>query len=258
MIQSVRRAAAILHTFGDGEPELRVGELSRRLSLHKSTVSRILSTLEQEGLVERVTDATGRRGDKYRLGFEFARLAAHISHFSDVRSVAQPFLHELAEQSKETVHLAVLDGVQVINVVQISGTHLIRDTNWVGRRTPLHAVANGKALLAFLPERDIQRIFAEPLQRFTANTITSKAKLRLELARIRRQGYAQARGEIEEGLNAVAAPLFDRSGQVVAAISVSGPAYRLKPSKLRELGELTRSIADQISARLGYVRNSSI
>lgn len=258
MIQSVRRAAAILHTFGDGSPELGVGDLSRRLALHKSTVSRILSTLEQEGLVERITDASGRRGDKYRLGFELARLAANVSHFSDVRSAAHPLLHELAEQSKETVHLAVLDGVQVINVIQISGTHLIRDTNWVGRRTPLHPVANGKALLAFLPERDIKRILAEPLQRYTENTITSKAKLRLELERIRRQGYAQARGEIEEGLNAVAAPVFDRNGHVVAAISVSGPAYRLKPSKLRELGELTRSFADRISARLGYNGNSSI
>ena len=245
-IQSVQRAASILRAFGEGASELGVGELSRRLALHKSTVSRLLSTLEGEGLVERVVP-----GDKYRLGFEFARLAGQVPHFGDVRAIAQPLLRELADASHETVHLAVRDGDQVINVEQISGAHLVRDTNWVGRRTPFHCVANGKALLAFFPEADIKRLTAQPLERFTPRTITNKTELRAELARVRRLGYAQARGEIEEGLNAVAAPVFDKNGQVIAAVSVSGPAYRLTPTRLRTMGELVKRYAQRISKRLG-------
>lgn len=245
-IQSVRRAAAILRAFGEGAPELGVGELSRRLALHKSTVSRLLSTLELEGLVERVLP-----GDKYRLGFEFARLAGQVPHFGDVRAVAQPFLRRLAAEAHETVHLAVRDGDEVINVEQISGAHLVRDTDWVGRRTPFYCVANGKALLAFCSEAEIGRLTAH-LHKFTARTITDKKALRAELERVRRIGYAQARGEIEEGLNTVAAPIFDKSGQVVAAVSVSGPAYRLTPTRMRAMGAVVKAYAAQISHRLGW------
>lgn len=251
VIQSVQRAAAILRALGDEADELGVGELSRRLDLHKSTVSRLLSTLEREGLVERVEP-----GDKYRLGFEFARLAGRVPHFGDVRRAALSLLHELAASSNETVHLAVRDGDQVINVEQISSTHLVRDTNWVGRRTPFHCVANGKALLAFLPEKEVKRLLAGRLKPFTPRTITNKAALWAELARVRKRGYAEARGEIEEGLNAVAAPVFDAEGRVVAAVSVSGPAYRLKPARMRALGELTKACARQISARLGFASHS--
>jgi DNA-binding IclR family transcriptional regulator len=244
-IQSVQRAAAILRAFGGGAPELGVGELSRQLALHKSTVSRLLSTLEYEGLVERVEP-----GDKYRLGFEFARLAGKVPHFADLRTVARPLLHSLARAANETVHLAVRDGDSVINLEQISGAHLVRDTNWVGRRTPFHCVANGKALLAYFSASDVERLTAGPLTRFTPRTITDRAGLRRELEWVRRHGYAQARGEVEEGLNAVAAPVFDPRGHIVAAVSVSGPAYRLRPSLMRALGELTKSYAAQISMRL--------
>src|SRR5262245_26396171 len=158
-IQSVRRAAWLLKAF-DGAAELGVSELSRKVKLHKSTVSRLLSTLEQEGLLERTSS-----GEKYRLGFELLRLAGQVTHFGDLRSIAQPVLAELAELSRETVHLAVLDGDEVINIEQVSGPHLVRDTNWVGRRTPLHCVATGKALLAWRPAAEIARMLAQPLAR---------------------------------------------------------------------------------------------
>ena len=246
-IQAVKRAAAVLRAFDNGSPELGVSELSRRVHLHKSTVSRLLTTLEREGFVERIAPS-----DKYRLGFEFARLAGQVSHFGDVRAAAQPFLAELAENSRETVHLAVRDGDAVMNVEQISGSHLVRDTNWVGRRTPLHCVANGKVLLAFDSPSEIARILSKPLNRFTNRTITSKIALRAEVAQIRRRGYATARGEIEEGLNAVAAPVFNQTGKVVATVSISGPSYRLNSDQLRKFGAMTIATAQKISARLGY------
>jgi DNA-binding IclR family transcriptional regulator len=245
-VQSVRRAAALLRAFGGGAGELGVSELGRRLDLHKSTVSRLLATLESEGLLERAPGS-----DKYRLGHEILRLAGQMQPGGDVRTVARPFLVELAEATRETTNLAVLDGAEAHNVDQVSGPHLVRIGNWVGRRTPLHCVANGKALLAFQPAEDIQRLTAGPLSGFTPNTITEPAALRAELAEARRQGYAAALGEIEDGLNAVAAPVFGAAGRVLAAISVSGPAYRVTPERIPEFAALTVEAARKASARLG-------
>lgn len=248
LIQSVQRAATLLKAFAGGAPEQGVTELSRAVNLHKSTVSRLLATLEREGLVERVPGA-----EKYRLGFEIVRLAGQAPHFHDLRSAAQPILDRLADDSRETVNLAVLDDDEVVNVQQVSGPHLVRDVNWVGRRTPLNCVANGKALLAYQPSDTIERVLSGPLPRFTARTITNQERLRAELAQVRAQGYAVALGEIEEGLHAVAAPVRNATGQVIAAVSVSGPAYRVTPDRIAALGELTTRAADTLSERLGHV-----
>jgi DNA-binding IclR family transcriptional regulator len=210
-------------------------------------VSRLLATLESEGLLERAPGT-----EKYRLGHEILRLAGQAAHLGDVRSVARPVLVELAEVSRETANLAVLEGTQVHNVDQVSGPHLVRIGNWVGRRTPPHCVANGKALLAYQPSAEIERLLEAPLEVFTPHTITDPAALRAELALVRAQGYASAVGEIEDGLNAVAAPVYDAAGQVSAAVSVSGPAYRVTAERIPELAQLTRAAAAKISARLGY------
>jgi len=247
LIQSVQRATRLLKAFDNGPAELGVMELSRRVDLHKSTVSRLLATLEREGLIERVP-AT----DKYRLGFLLVRLAGQVMHFGDVREAARPVLVELSERSHETVHLAVLDGDEVVNVEQIAGPHMVREANWVGRRTPLNCVANGKALLAFQPAPTIERILSGPLPRYTEQTITDPQRLRRDLARARERGYAQALGEIEEGLNAVAAPVRDAAGAIVAAVSVSGPAYRVTADRIPDLGAQVIAAAGQISARLGF------
>jgi DNA-binding IclR family transcriptional regulator len=248
MIQSVQRATRLLRAFESGPVEQGVSELSRRVALHKSTVSRLLATLEREGLLDRVPET-----DKYRLGFGLVRLAGRVSHFRDVRATARPVLLALTARTRETVNLAVLDGDHVVNVEQLSGPHLVRDTNWVGRRTPLHCVANGKALLAACAPPDVERILSGPLPRFTERTIADPQALRRELAAVRERGYAQALGEIEEGLNAVAAPVRDAAGAVIAAVSVSGPAYRVTADRIAELGALVAAAAAEISDRLGFV-----
>jgi DNA-binding IclR family transcriptional regulator len=245
LIQSVQRAAAVLKAFDQSAPELGVTELGRKIHLHKSTVSRLLATLELEGLVERVPGT-----EKYRLGFEFVRMAGQVTHFNDVRAAARPVLDTLAEVSGETINLAVLDDDEVINVEQTSGPHMVGVANWVGRRTPLHCVANGKVLLAFRPNAEIERMLAQPLARFTERTITDPEQLRAELARVRERGYAVALGEIEQGLNAVAAPIQAGDGVIVAAVSVSGPAYRVTPARVAALAELTVGAADKISRRI--------
>ena len=235
----------MLKAFGQAAPEMGVTELGRKVNLHKSTVSRLLATLETEGLVERVPGT-----DKYRLGIEFARLAGQVSHFNDLRAVARPILHALADSSRETVNLAVLVGDEVVNVEQVAGPHLVGATNWVGRRTPLHCVANGKGLLAFRPAGEIERVLAAPLQGFTERTITDPAVLRAELARVRERGYATAIGEIEDGLNAVAAPVMSSSGSLVGAVSIFGPSYRVTPERFAALGELVIGAARAVSARM--------
>ncbi len=247
-IQSVRRAALLLRAFGAGSGELGVSELARRVQLHKSTVSRLLATLESEGLLER---APG--GEKYRLGSEIRRLAGQAPHLGDLRAVARPFLVELGAATHETINLAVLDGDRAHNIDQESSPHLVRIGNWVGRHTPLHCVANGKALLAFRPAEEIERLTAGPLERFTPKTIVDPAALRADLERVRQLGYATAQGEIEEGLDAVAAPIWDQTGRVVAALSVSAPSYRLTPAQLPRFGVLTRQVADRLSRQLGYL-----
>lgn len=246
-IQSVQRAIALLVALGEHAPGLGVAELSRQVKLHKSTVSRLLATLHRAGLVERASGS-----EKYQIGYELVRLANHAPRLINLRASAMPFLRDLANRSQETVHLAVLDDLQVMNIEQISGAHLIGDTNWVGRRTPLHCVANGKALIAFSSEREFNRLLSGRLKRFTRRTITRKRSLRADLMRVRKLGYASARGEIEEGLYAVAAPVRGRNGQVVAAVSVSGPAYRMTGKRMSDLGKLSIQAAAKISERLGY------
>ena len=245
-VQSVKRAATILRMFGQDSPELGVSEVGRRLHLHKSTASRLLATLESEGFVERVPDS-----EKYRLGLKLLRLAGQTPRFSDLRSIALPLLRELAERSGETVNLAVSDDDAVVNIEQVSGPHMVAGTNWIGRRTPLHCVANGKILLALRSRADIDRVLAAPLVRSTARTLTGKTALRADLARARVQGYAVALGEIEEGLHAVAAAIRDAQGRAIAAVSVSGPSYRMPPSAIESFGRMSVETAERISARLG-------
>lgn len=246
LIQSIQRAVSLLKAFDGEQAELGVSELGRMIGLPKSTVARMLATLEHEGLVERVPDS-----DKYRLGFLLVRLAGRVGHFIDLRAAAQPVLLRLSERSQESVHVGVRDGDEVVNVVQLPGPHRIHETNWLGRRTPLHCAANGKAILAFQPEPLIARILAGPLPRITAQTITDPRLIRAELAETRERGYARTIGEVEAGLNGVAAPIRNSAGAAFAAVSVSGPSYRVTPDRLTALGELVIAAAAAISERLG-------
>jgi IclR family acetate operon transcriptional repressor len=235
-VETVRRAIALLRCYSLEHPELGVTELSHRLKVHKSTVSRLLSTLQSESLVIKNPE-TGR----YRLGVGLIELASLAMLDSDVRSIARPMLSKLAEETNETVNLAVLDGHEVVNVELIQPlARRVSNYGWVGRRTPLHASSTGKALIADLPESSWDEVLAGPLTEYTEHTITDPDALRAELMRVRKLGYAMGLEELEIGLNAVAAPVCDHAGQVVAAVSTAGPSYRLS----RELIE--HSVASRV------------
>jgi DNA-binding IclR family transcriptional regulator len=246
-VQSLDRALDILKLLGT-EPEMRVTDLARRLEVHKSTAFRLLSTLQEHGLVEQNPTT-----EKYRLGYGLVRLASAVVGEIDLARASRPVLEELANRTSETVNLAILQGDQVINIDQIAAPNLVVNVNWVGKQTPLHCTSNGKVLLAFLPEAERIRLLDQPLQRFTPRTITDVKTLEKQLARVRDEGWAFTLEELEVGLNAVAAPVCGTDGLVRAAVSVAGPSYRVTPQRLNDLGTMTKEAGEAISQRMGYI-----
>src|SRR4051812_30877335 len=246
-IQSVERAVAVLKLFGESEPELGVSELARRLNLHKSTVSRLLSTLEAGGFVQQ-----DPRNGRYRLGLQLATLAGLALTQYELRDVARPMLQELATLTGETITLSVLDGTEAVNIDQVLAPQPVKHLGWIGRRLPLHCTAAGKPILAYLPSAALDRYLSRPLLRFTARTVTNPLLVQRELEGIRARGFAVAREEYETELCAVGAAVRDHRGDVVASIPVSGPTYRLTPERLVELGADVSRTAARISAYLGH------
>ena len=245
-VRSVDRAASLLIALGESAGEAGVTELARRLGLHKSTASRLLATLERRGLVEQDEES-----GKYRLGLVVIRLAERAERTLDLRGIAMPELERLARLTRETTGLGALDGDQLMTLAQADGPNLIAVGDWTGRATPLHCVASGKVLLAALAEREVLRIVRKGLPAYTERTVTELEPLLEELARVRRRGFATALGEYELGLNAVAAPVHDARGAVIAAVDIWGPAFRLTPRRIPELAAQAREAAAAISVRLG-------
>jgi DNA-binding IclR family transcriptional regulator len=192
-------------------------------------------------------DETG----KYRLGLVVIRLAERAERTLDLRGIATPELERLARLTHETTGIGILDGDSLLTVAQADGPNLIAVGDWTGRSTPLHCVASGKVLMSALAERDVLRIVRRGLVSYTERSIIELEPLLEELARIRRRGYATAIGEYELGLNAVAAPIHDARGNVIAAVDVWGPAFRLTPRRIPELAAQAREAAAAISVRLG-------
>ena len=227
--QSAERVLALLATFEDGRPEVSVTEIAASLGVHKSTASRLAATLERTGFL-------ARSGKRYRLGVEIIRLGTLALRSADIVDRLQPAMEKLSQATGETINLAIPAGADILNVAEVPSTYILSCSGgWIGRRTKPHAVANGKVLLAFgaipLPDQ-------ASLERYTEQTITTNEALQADLAQARRNGYATAVAELEDGLVAVAAPVFSPVGDCVAALSISGPAYRMPPDKLDELGRL--------------------
>ena len=223
-------------------------DIAAELGVHKSTVSRLVAVLESRGFVEQLSD----RG-KYRLGFAIVRLAGSTSAQLDLAKESQTICDALAEQSGETTNIAILDEDRIINIVEAHGPGEIMLRTWVGQNCPAHATSSGKALLSSLPAAAVLELLGRRLPTYTPNTIADVEVLQGQLDRARKAGWASVREELEVGLNAVAAPIRDNSGKVVAALSISGPAYRLAPERFDEVAEMTVAAAQQISRRLGYV-----
>ncbi len=247
-LQSVRRAVTALELVAESGA-LGVTELGRRLGVHKATASRLVAALAERGLLER-----DPLTEKFRLGFGLIRLAGAAMAELDLVRTAHPLLEELAERTSETVNLGVHAGESVVYIDQVTGTRSIVAVSWVGRRTPLHCTSNGKILLAAMDDAEREKVLAHaPFTRMTDRTLVEADELRTHVRDVRARGYAQTIEELEEGLNAVAAPVHQADGRVVAALSVSGPAFRLRPVDMPRVARQVMDVADAISRRLGYV-----
>ena len=246
-VQSVDRALLVLEILAR-LGQAGVTEIAARLDVHKSTASRLVAVLESRGYVEQVSG----RG-KYRLGFAIARLARASSGHLDLAKLSQDVCDGLAADLGETTNLAILDDDRIVNIVEAIGPAEITLRTWVGQSCPAHATSSGKVLLAGLDAADVRARLRQHPDSFTPNTVVTIADLLRELATVRERGWASVAEELEVGLNAVAAPVYDASSQVVAALSVSGPSYRLGTDRFEEFAKQTIGAADAISRRLGWI-----
>jgi len=246
-VQSVDRAVAILEILArDGEAG--VTEVARELDVHKSTASRLLAALDRHELVAQDT----ARG-KFRLGVGIVRLAGAASQKLDLVQESRPVCRALAQQVGETVNLAILSGRDALYLDQAAGPAALSPHNWAGQRIPLHATSDGKVLLAYLPEAELAACLTPPLARFTERTITAVEDFPALLAEVRRRGFATAAEEFEAGLTAIAAPVRNAEGTVVASVSASGPSFRIPAGRIPALADAVRRAADEVSRRLGWI-----
>lgn len=246
-VQSVDRAVSVLEILAR-MGTAGVSEVAVDIGVHKSTAFRLLSALEERGLVEQ----TRERG-KYQLGLGILRLASTVPGRLDLVGQGRPVCEELAGTFDETVNLAVLRSHHAVNLDQSRGAAAIAAHNWIGQLTPLHATSSGKILLAHQPAKVRTRLLqAAGLRRYTEHTITSRRALTPQLTAALTDGFATTVEEYEDGLNAIAAPVRDHTGAVVAAVSVSGPAYRLSTDRMATVAVDLIAGADRISRRLGH------
>lgn len=247
-VQSVDRAVSILQVLATQGPS-GVTDIAESLEIHKSTVFRLLATLEARGLVEQDSE----RG-RYRIGYTVVELAGGATKGNDLSLVSRPVCQELAAAVGETVNVAVYDGETVISIDQVIGNAAITSIDWVGKRTPLHATSAGKVFLAHMPRKEAAGILAEPLEAYTPHTITDPAVLEEQLRDVRELGYGAVSEEHEIGLAALSAPIRSLDGQVVATVTVSGPTFRINGSTLPGLAEQLMAAGDKISWRKGSIR----
>ena len=247
LVQSVDRALTVLEILAK-RGVAGVTEIAGELGVHKSTASRLVAVLETRGFVEQLAD----RG-KYRLGFGIVRLAGALTVQRDLAHESRAACEALAADVGETVNVAILDGDRVINISEVRGTAAVTVHNWVGQSTPPHATSSGKVLLACLPDDDVRALLGDRLPQHTEHTLPDVPALVRELARVREQGWAAAVEEYELGLTALAAPVHDHEGAVVAAVSVSGPSYRLTPGTFPRVAARLREATGEVGRRLGHL-----
>ncbi|MEJ5868592.1 IclR family transcriptional regulator [Pseudokineococcus sp. 5B2Z-1] len=247
-VQSVERAVSILQSLAS-LGSAGVTEIAADVGVHKATAHRLLTTLEARGLVSQDAD----RG-AYRLGRTVLQLAAAASRPDDVVSACRPLCDALAAEVGETVNLVVSDGRQIITVYQAVGDAILASRDFVGKHDPLHATAAGKVFLARLPAARVDELVRGGLERFTPSTIVDPDALRAELARVRERGWAVTSEEHEVGLVVAAAPVLGAEGTPVAAMTVSGPTYRVTDETLPGLVERLTGAAERAAWRLGALR----
>lgn len=245
-VQSVDRAVTILELLARNGWS-GVTEIAEALDVHKSTSFRLLNTLESRGLVEQHPDS-----GLYHLGFALVHLARAVTVGPDIARRTRASCEWLAERTSETITLSVMEADECITIDQILATSGVISRSWLGRRNPLHCTSPGKVFLAYQSADRQAELTAGPHKRYTEHTVIDPDELRAMLEQVRQDGYATNFEEFEEGLTAVAAPVFTADGQIQASVAVSGPSYRFDDAELAAVKPLLLEATQLASARFGY------
>lgn len=250
--QVLDRIIQILNCFTEQDLELSFTDLVNRLELNRSTLYRLLEAMRSYRLIE-----LDRSNGKYHLGIKLFELGSLSIKRFDINRYAGPFLEMLVKQTGETAHLCVLDGSDILYIAKVESNQALRIPSSVGRKNPAYCTGVGKAILAHLSEEELQAYLAQTeLKAFTKKTLVAPADLKKDLRLTRSRGYSVDNEEITENTRCIGAPIRDHSGQVIAAISIAGPSFRITKEKVPLLAAFVMEAADAISMRAGYRRSS--
>ncbi len=245
-IQSIARALDIIEEVAEFKDGWGVTELSSRLNLHKSTVYRLLATLNYRGYVKK------DKNDRYKTGMKLLEIGSRVFENLDLREEVKPYMQKIQKESGETVHLGILDNLEVIYIDKEESQATIRMHSKVGKRVPAHCTSLGKILLAYSSSAIREKLVKEKgLVKYTENTITDEGLFKKHLAEIKEKGYAVDNEEMEYGIRCVAGPIFDYQKEIVAAFSISGPATRITEERINELVMVVKKYSGKISGSLG-------
>jgi len=236
-VKSLARAIKVLECFSIQQPELGVTEIAKMLNMQKSTVHNILSTFQKAGYVSQ-----NPKTNKYFPGFKLLHLSYIVNHHLGFRDMFFPYLKRIAEASHETCYFGLLNEDEVLYIESVYPVGQHKTRNILGEHAPLYCTGLGKAMLAFLPEDEIERILSLPMKAYTSFTLTDPEALRLNLREIRENGYAVDNMEHEFGVRCVALPVFGAGGSVIGAVSVSGPSPRFDQETILRDAQLISSI----------------
>jgi DNA-binding IclR family transcriptional regulator len=245
IVPAVERVLAVFETLAASRKGLTLSQIARQAGLARSSAFYIMNTIEDCGYIYR----NSPRG-RYTFTTKLFELASRSLRGLGIREHAAPFLRALMQQTGLTVHLGVISQNEVVLIDKVAPTGGHQVATWIGKRLPIHCTGAGKALMAYLPEEQVEYHIAQGLIRYNDNTIVSASKLRDELARIRVQGFAIDDEEETVRLRCIGAPLFDERSQAVAAISIAGTTFQISDERLDWLAGTVKQTAESISARL--------
>jgi IclR family transcriptional regulator, KDG regulon repressor len=244
-IRAVDRALDVLLCFSKQTPALSMTQIAEMIVMNKSTVHRLLLTLEKKRFVQR-DPATGQ----YTPGIRLLQLAYLTLEKNDLRELAAPFMRRLLDQQLETVDLCIFDGFEVVFLDVLESPQRIRLAAAPGQRLPAFCTASGKAFLAFMPDDTVKRILQQGMTQYTQFTPLSAQAVLDDLHSTFKRGFAYSAQEYEDGINAVSAPILDADGKALAAIAVAGPAYRLPVERMLEIGPSVMATAQEIAREI--------
>jgi DNA-binding IclR family transcriptional regulator len=246
-LQAIDRAFAVLDLLGEGRKPMGLAQITTALHLHKSTVHRFLMVLERHRMVERTHEGL------YRLGLKLYDLGNRAVQHLDLRDLVQPHLRRLVNETGETAHLCILEKALIVYLEKIEPSRSVRMTSRVGTSNPVYCTSVGKAMLTLLPEQERREVLSRiRYVRLSPKTIMTEEELLKDLERTRRRGYAMDDEEVEEGVRCVGVAIVNSIGHPVAAVSVSGPSFRMTVQNVRAIAVRLQECVRAIEKDLGY------